>query len=73
MDDIWQGFSNLTSFTWVVVLVALVLLYLVIRLGVSHALRDHARWVERKRIKATRTTYPPQAFPPITPESSDPF
>jgi len=73
MDDVWQGFSNLTPFTWVMVLVALVLFYLVIRLGVSHALRDHARWVERQRLRATRTTYPPQAFPPITPESSDPF
>lgn len=73
MNDLWQIFSGVTTITWVIVLVALLILYLVIRLAVMHALRDHARWLERKRIRATRTTYPPQAFPPITPESSDPF
>lgn len=73
MNDFWQILSGVTTFTLVIAFVALLILYLVIRLGVSHALRDHARWVERKRIRATRTTYPPQAFPPITPESGDPF
>lgn len=74
MDDFWQQLNNLNTYAYVTLLVTLVLLYLVIRLAVMHALRDHSRWEEGKRVKATRTTYPdPQRFPPITPESHEGF
>lgn len=74
MDDFLQRINIPTTYVYGISLVALILLYLVIRLAVMHALRDHARWEEGKRIKATRTTYPdPQRFPPITPESHEPF
>lgn len=73
MNDLWQIFSGVTTITLGAAFVALLILYLVVRLAVMHALRDHARWLGRRRIRATRTTYPPQAFPPIMPESSEPF
>ena len=74
MDDIWQGFNSSTSYALAIALTAVLVLYLVIRLAVMHALRDHARWLEKERLKATRSTYPAaQEFPPITPESHVPF
>ena len=74
MDVFWQVLYNATTIYLVITLVALVLLYLVIRLAVMHALRDHEKWSEARRIRASRTTYPEgQHYPPITPSSSEPF
>lgn len=74
MDDFWESLNNPTSYSLVFLLVALVLLYLVIRLAVMHALRDHARWSEKRRIRASSMTYPEaQHYPPISPSSNEPF
>ena len=74
MDDIWQSLNNPTTYFLLIPLVALVLLYLVVRLAVMHALRDHEKWAEARRIRASRNTYPEgQHYPPITPSSSEPF
>ncbi|MBX3437510.1 MAG: hypothetical protein KF861_08475 [Planctomycetaceae bacterium] len=78
MDDFWQIVGSASTLAVAIpilsLLFSLLLLYLVIRLAVMHALRDHDRWMEKKRNRAARSTYPAaQAFPPITPESSDPF
>lgn len=84
MDKFWLRLLDPASAISVIWLVSLVFLYLVIRLAVMHALRDHARWTEKARLKSTRRTYPDtqrfppstpdtQRFPPITPEGSEPF
>ena len=74
MDVFWQVLYNATTIYLVITLVALVLLYLVIRLAVMHALRDHEKWAEARSIRASRNTYPEgQHYPPITPSSSEPF
>lgn len=74
MNDFWQSLNNPTTLSLLIALVALALLYLVIRVAVMHALRDHARWTEKRRIQASRTTYPEgQHYPPISPSSNESF
>jgi hypothetical protein len=57
MDLTWWYLLAPILFYVVGVAIALLLLYAVIRVGVSRGMRDHQRWMERNR---------PQA-PPYTP------
>lgn len=74
MDDFLQKSDNPIILYVVIPVVALLLLYFVIRIAVTLALRDHEKWLETRRDQASRSRYPSeQHFPPITPSSSEPF
>ncbi|MBB5634043.1 hypothetical protein BKA04_002266 [Cryobacterium mesophilum] len=74
MDDFLQKSDNPIILYIVIPAVAILVLYQIIRIAITLALRDHERWLEKRRIKAARTTYPVgQAFPPITPDAHEPF
>jgi hypothetical protein len=51
----------------VFVAITLLLLYGVIRAGVAAGLRDHVKWLEKKRLKEGRAGA--SVYPPITPEA----
>lgn len=74
MDDFLQNSDNPIILYIVIPAVAILVLYLIVRIAITLALRDHERWLEKRRTKAARTTYPAgQAFPPITPDTHEPF
>jgi hypothetical protein len=53
---------------WVVLLCAGVLVsYGIVRTGVAAGLRDHVKWLEKKRLKEGRAGA--SVYPPITPEA----
>ena len=74
MDEFWQSYLALGAAAIAIPFIGLLIWYLVIRLAVMHALRDHVRWLDKRRERAARTSYPnAQAYPPITPEPHDPL
>jgi|GEM_PF-5762771 len=48
MDAFMQSLAGLASLSIPISFVALLLLYLTIRVAVMHALRDHVKWVEKR-------------------------
>jgi hypothetical protein len=67
-----MGFSPLTVALQIIVLLVgiaatLLLTYGVIRAGVAAGLRDHVKWLEKKRLKENRSAA--SVYPPITPEA----
>lgn len=74
MDDFLQKSDNPIILYVVIPAAAILILYIIIRIAVTLALRDHEKWMEKRRLNAARNTYPSrQAFPPITPETHEPF
>ena len=70
MDDFLQlqKSDNPIILYVVVPVVALLVLYLVIRVAVTLSIRDHERRLESRRFEAARTRCPAErAFPPIAP------
>jgi hypothetical protein len=53
---------------WLVgVAIVLLVSYGVIRAGVAAGLRDHVKWLEKKRLEESRSAT--SGYPPITPEA----
>jgi hypothetical protein len=74
MDEFLQKSLDPMILYVVVPALAILVLYIVIRIAVTQSLRDHEKWVEKRRERASRMSYPNnQAFPPITPESPSSF
>jgi hypothetical protein len=67
-----MGFSPLMVALQIIVLLVgiaaiLLLAYGVIRAGVAAGLRDHVKWLEKKRLKESQSAA--SVYPPITPEA----
>ncbi len=74
MDDFLQKSLDPMILFVVLPAVAILISYIVIRVAVTLSLRDHVRWLEKRREWLTRNSYPnAQAYPPISPESKDTF
>jgi hypothetical protein len=68
MDFPWQT-ATTVIILWVVLLCAGVLvLYGIVRTGVAAGLRDHVKWLEKKRVKESRSAA--SVYPPITPDAA---